>query len=199
MAKRGVHLYKTVASLLLLSLGAGCGSGAAIRLPSVINDRTVFLGDSITAFWQLPKHNAGIPGETTAQIQARFQTAVIESGLQQVILLAGANDVRTANPDYSGVIGNIEKMVEQGRAAGIEVILCEITPISCCDTQVRTLNAMIKDLATAQHLILVDYYTPMAMNEDQYLKDGLHPNSLGYAIMENTLTQTLLGNDKQPL
>ncbi|RZU41182.1 GDSL-type esterase/lipase family protein [Edaphobacter modestus] len=187
----GTKFYKVLACLLFLLVGVGCGQGAAAPLPASINDKTVFIGDSITYFWKLPKHNLGIPGQRTAQNEARFQTAVVQSGLPQVIILTGANDVRVPSPDYSGIIANIEKMVAQGRAAGIDVILCELTPITCCDTQVRTLNAMIKDYATSQHLILVDYYTPMAGKDATYLKDGLHPNTLGYAIMEDTLTQIL--------
>jgi GDSL-like Lipase/Acylhydrolase family len=183
--------YKMLACLLFLLVGAGCGQGAGDPLPASINDKSVFIGDSITYFWRLPKNNLGISGQTTAQIQERFQTAVVQSGLPQVIILTGANDVLVPSPDYSGIIANIQKMVAQGRAAGIDVILCELTPITCCDTQVRTLNAMIKDYATTQNLILVDYYTPMAGKNATYLKDGLHPNALGYAIMEDTLTQTL--------
>ena len=178
--------------LVFLTL-AGCGSGVnrADELPAFLNDKSVFLGDSITYFWSLPEHNAGIPGQNTAQIEARFQTAVVQSGLSQVILLTGANDVRGASPDYHGIMANIEKMVAQGRAAGINVILCELTPITCCDTQVRTLNAMIKDYAATQNLVLVDYYSPMAGKDSTYLADGLHPNTLGYAIMEHALAKTL--------
>ncbi|WP_221312479.1 GDSL-type esterase/lipase family protein [Granulicella aggregans] len=161
------------------------------ELPASFNDETVFLGDSITCFWSLPEHNAGIPGQTTSQIEARFQTAVVQSGLPKVVILTGANDVRVANPDYSGVLANIQKMVAQGKQAGIDVILCELTPITCCDTQVRTLNAMIKDYAKSRNLLLVDYYTPMAGKDSTYLGDGLHPNALGYSIMEDTLTKSL--------
>lgn len=191
LPKCRANIYKAVAFFFFLSVVSGCGSGAAAKLPAATNDMTVFLGDSITAFWKLPKHNAGVPGETTAQIQARFQRDIVGSGLRQVIILTGANDVRKPRPNYSEIMDNIQKMVEQGRAADIKVILCEITPITCCDAQVRTLNGMIKNFAIAQHLTLVDYYTPMAGQDNLYLEDGLHPSSLGYAMMENTVTQTL--------
>jgi lysophospholipase L1-like esterase len=183
---------KTLPFLLILVVLAGCGSGVRDTdpLPAAINNKTVFLGDSITYFWDLPKHNAGIPGQNTAQIESRFQTAVVQSGLPQVIILTGANDVRVTDPDYSGVMANIQKMVAQGKAAGITVILCELTPITCCDTQVQTLNAMIKEYATSQGLTLVDYYTPMAGKDSMYLKDGLHPNTLGYSVMAETLTKS---------
>lgn len=177
---------------MLLAL-TGCGSGVnrADEFPAPINDKTVFLGDSITYFWSLPEHNAGIPGQNTAQIEARFQTDVVQSSLPQVIILTGANDVRVATPDYPRIMANIQKMVAQGKAAGIRVILCELTPITCCDTQVQTLNAMIKDYASTQNLVLIDYYTPMAGKDSTYLKDGLHPNDLGYAVMDDTLTKAL--------
>ncbi|WP_158615414.1 GDSL-type esterase/lipase family protein [Acidipila sp. EB88] len=139
----------------------------------------------------MPRHNAGIPGQTTRQIAARFQKAVVETGLPQVVLLTGANDVRVDKPDYAGVMAGIGRMTAQGQAAGIRVILCELTPITCCDVQVRTLNAMIRSYAAAEHLVLVDYYTPMRGKDAAYLQDGLHPNGQGYAVMEDTLSQTL--------
>ena len=185
--------HRVFPGLLILLALAGCGSGVNRdhQLSGSINDESVFLGDSITYFWSWPEHNAGIPGQTTAQIEARFQTAVVGSFLPQVVILTGANDVRVSSPDYSGILANIQKMVAQGKAAGINVILCELTPITCCDTQVRTMNAMIKDYAATQNLTLVDYYTPMAGKDSTYLKDGLHPTALGYTVMQATLMKSL--------
>ena len=195
-----IKLHRTFACLLLLLVGAGCGRGAGNPLPESINDKSLFIGDSITYFWEFPKHNVGVSGQTTEEIESRFQAAVLQSGLPQVIILTGANDIRVLSPDYSGIMTNIQKMVAQARAIGVDVILCELTPITCCNTQVLTLNAMIRNYAATQNLTLVDYYTPMAGKDAIYLKDGLHPNALGYAIMENVLTQTLgRSEEKMPV
>lgn len=191
LKRKTVSVQKIAACLLILLGGIASAGGQSVTLPLSINEKTVFLGDSITRQWKLPKHNAGIPGQRTAQIEARFQADVVQSGLPQVVLLTGANDIRIPGPNYPAIFAGIQEMVEQGRVASIDVILCELPPIACCDTQVRTLNAMIKDYATAQHLTLVDYYTPMAGKEALYLYDGLHPNNAGYAVMEDTLTKTL--------
>ena len=42
-----------------------------------LNTTTVFMGDSITSYWNLPINNQGISGEYTADMLARFKADVI--------------------------------------------------------------------------------------------------------------------------
>jgi lysophospholipase L1-like esterase len=54
------------------------------------------------------------------------------------------------------------------------------------NTTVVQVNAAIKQLANQNGYLVVDYYTPL-LNDPQDFPDGLHPNAAGYAIMEQAL------------
>ena len=182
------------ASAVALSLAlSGCGSGVPPHgFPVSLNKESVFLGDSITYLWQLPIHNAGIPGQHASEIAARFATDVVPQRPAMVIILAGTNDIRATATDDVGVVASLESMVKMGQAAGITVVLSELPPTACCDDQVQSLNAAIARLAEEDHLTLVDYHTPMA-GHPEYFRDALHPNTPGYQVMEGALTAALAG------
>ena len=62
--------------------------------------RIVFLGDSITDFWDLnrsfqdqPFVNRGIGGQTTSQMVLRFHQDVVDLRPSSVVILAGINDI----------------------------------------------------------------------------------------------------------
>jgi lysophospholipase L1-like esterase len=148
------------------------------------------MGDSITQFWHLPDHNAGIAGQTTAQMLDRFRTDVVGHGFKRVVILGGTNDV-DGNLNLSDVSVNIDAMATIAEAAGIEVILCKIPPRVGFDYQVMSVNQEITTLAQSKGFPLVDYYTPM-LSHSEFFRDGVHPNSLGYATMETVLSETVI-------
>jgi lysophospholipase L1-like esterase len=58
--------------------------------------------------------------------------------------------------------------------------------------KIRSLNARIMQLAEQLSLPYIDYYNAMVYNEGgainpAYSDDGVHPNSLGYSVMEPLL------------
>jgi len=152
------------------------------------------MGDSITAFWWLPKTNLGIYGDTTAQMLDRFPAEVLGHAYKVVVILAGTNDVRVPSqpidvkaPDAAN---NIAKMAAMARDAGLEVVLCKIPPIRGELGRVETLNALIETLAQQQNYKLVDYYAPM-VGHANYFRDGEHPNDAGYFVMQSALTKVI--------
>jgi len=38
--------------------------------------------------------------------------------------------------------------------------------------------------------LLVDYFTPLS-GHPEFFKDGIHPNAMGYAVMEDALSQVV--------
>ncbi len=112
---------------------------------------TVFIGDSITHFWELSAFfaasagllvNRGISGDTTEFIVRRFAADVVQLCPRRVIILAGINDLWgleafpwIIDPPVSDpqalvghVVTNLRRMVDASLAAGIQPVLCSILP-----------------------------------------------------------------------
>ena len=157
------------------------------------NRSTVFLGDSITQYWSLPVHNAGVAGQHTSEIFSRFSQDVLGRGYARVIILTGTNDIWSENGQSDQVVQEIGFMAATARAAGIEPVLCKLPPMlnsAAFNADVVTLNATIANLALTNGYLLIDYYTPMA-EHPEYFSDGVHPNTAGYAVMETALASVI--------
>jgi lysophospholipase L1-like esterase len=150
------------------------------------------MGDSITQGWPLPDHNEGIYGQTTAQMLARFNTDVIGHGYKRVVILGGTNDVNIPQVNISDVTVNLDAMATMAEASGIEVVLCRLPPIGLSDNErLTSVNQEITSLAQSRGLPLVDYFTPLS-GHPEFFKDGVHPNALGYAVMEDALSEVVV-------
>jgi GDSL-like Lipase/Acylhydrolase family len=160
-----------------------------------LNSSTVFMGDSITAFWPLPVHDAGVPGDHASEMLARFQTDVIGHGYARVVILAGTNDILIPIAASSGALDQIESMAQMARSAGIQVILCELPPATYQGNDysppIATFNTALIDFAASDNYLLVDYYTPL-LGQPQDFIDGIHPNAAGYTLMEAALSAVLV-------
>ncbi len=101
--------------------------------------RVVFMGDSITDFWNLEQYfpgkpyvNRGIGGQTTPQMLVRMYPDVIELKPAAMVVLAGTNDIaRNTGPETAEMIQqNIMAMTELAHHHGIKVVLCSVLPVS---------------------------------------------------------------------
>jgi lysophospholipase L1-like esterase len=99
--------------------------------------RVVFIGDSITDYWQLaqafpgqPYVNRGISGQTTSQMVARMFPDVIALKPAAVVILAGTNDISRATGAVTAemVEFNLQAMSQLATANGVKVVLCSILP-----------------------------------------------------------------------
>lgn len=180
----------------------------ALPTPAKKEKRVVFMGNSITEGWvrthpEFFKTNGyigrGISGQTSYQFLLRFREDVINLSPALVVINAGTNDVaENTNPyneDYT--FGNIVSMVELAKANKIKVILTSVLPaaafgwrmeIKDAPQKIKSLNDRIEAYAKANKIPFVNYYKAMvdenqALNS-QYTKDGVHPTSDGYDIME---------------
>lgn len=178
-------------------------------LPPADSDqnRVVFMGNSITEGWinarpeffeSNPYIDRGISGQTTSQMLLRFRRDVIDLNPKVVVFLAGINDIaeNTGPIALEDVFGNIISMVELAKSNQIQTVICSVLPannfpwrpaIKPAD-KVIELNRMLKAYATKNNMVYVDYYKAM-VNDQKGLspdlaKDGVHPTSKGYAIME---------------
>jgi lysophospholipase L1-like esterase len=179
---------------------------AKIGPPAPDENRVVFIGNSITEWWQpyweeyfsdKPYINRGIAGQTTPQILVRFRADVIKLKPKVVVILAGINDITgMTGPTTNEMIeDNLTSMVEIAQANGIRIVLSTALPcfsiVGRSDLhpadRVVDLNAWIKKFASEKGCIYLDYFSKLKDENNglkaDFTKDGVHPNKAGYDIM----------------
>jgi lysophospholipase L1-like esterase len=183
------------------------GENAAMPAPDPAVPRVVFMGDSITEYWNVRdptffSHpgfvDRGVSGQTTPQMLVRFCADVIALKPALVHIMGGTNDIagNTGPESLETIENNLTSMAELARANRIRVVLASVPPAADFwwkrgqqpAPRIAALNAWIKAYAAREHLIFVDYYA--ALNDGAggtkatYSKDGVHPNPAGYAVMD---------------
>ncbi len=180
-----------------------------------VQDRIVFMGNSITEGWSSIRPNffknssfvnRGISGQTTPQMLLRFRQDVINLKPCAVVILAGINDIagNTGPIPIDRIAENIFSMAELAEKHNIKVILCSVLPASNFSwkpglepaEKVVKLNKLISKYSKEHNLIYIDYYNSM-VNDSKGLQetlgsDGVHPNTQGYEIMESLLENALI-------
>jgi lysophospholipase L1-like esterase len=188
----------------------------------VVRSGVAFLGDSTSALWDLDTYfpgkgyvNAGIGGNTTAQILARLpdllsgkQACTSRNGQAPftcesipppatVMIFAGWNNVLgTLDPVQTA--NDIQKMILLCQQAGVQPIVSTIylydsaesvAPPSfgpVFDAEINTVNASIRGFG-------VTYIDLEALFQGQsdYTIDGVHPNPTGYTAMQGAYNLVL--------
>jgi lysophospholipase L1-like esterase len=194
-----------------------------LKPPTSGESRVVFMGDSITDIWDLPKYfpgkpyiNRGIGGQTTPQMLIRFREDVIDLEPKAVVILAGTNDIagNTGPMTLDEIEANYASMAELAKAHGIRVVLSSVTPVSDygqksanlfplrSPQKILALNEWLKDYCATHAAVYLDYFNAMVdekgMLKRELADDGLHPNAAGYAVMaplaEKAIGRALSGN-----
>jgi lysophospholipase L1-like esterase len=150
--------------------------------------RVVFMGDSITDFWQQPRFGGffpgqryvdrGISGQTTPQMLLRFRADVIDLHPQAVVILAGTNDIAGATGQASNeeIEGYLASMSEMAQANGIAVVFASLTPVSAYHVananaipqttqrpmeRIRAINTWLAAYAAAHRQVYLDYFSAL--------------------------------------
>ncbi|MFL2585830.1 MAG: SGNH/GDSL hydrolase family protein [Parvicellaceae bacterium] len=176
--------------------------------------RVVFMGNSITEFWSSYSDffksnknyiNRGISGQTSPQMLLRFRQDVINLSPKLVVILSGINDIaeNTGPSSLEMIENNIISMAELAKKNDIKVILCSVLPAAEFPWSpsiepakiVVDLNKKIKSFANQNNITYVDYFSEMK-NENNGMRsdlanDGIHPNELGYSIMEPIIEKAI--------
>ncbi len=141
----------------------------------------------------------GISGQNTTQMRARFVKDVISLNPKVVVIMGGTNDL-AQGVSKETIVANISAMAEMAEDAGIEVVLCTVTPnndtyskLSDPKTKgahIITLNGMLEAYATSKGFAWCNYWSSLvaddgyALKEAYRLYDNLHPGPDGYDVME---------------
>ena len=180
-------------------------ANAKVTAPAKDEQRVVFMGDSITDMWALPRFGGffpgkpyidrGISGQTTPQMLVRFRSDVIALQPKVVVILAGTNDIagNTGPITLEETEGNLASMAELARANGIRVVLSSVMPVSNyghdregnpVDMRIKRppekileLNAWIRKYAAEKGHAYLDYFSAM-VDEQGLLKKELSEDGL---------------------
>jgi lysophospholipase L1-like esterase len=135
--------------------------------------------------------NAGIPGNTSAQMLARYSTDVKAYNPQVLFILAGTNDV-SQTVTLATFAANISAIVALAKQDGIPVIIGTVPPrgASVSTTTTKTLtsqyNNWLKMWCPRNGVYLADVWSKLITANTEVLKtgydsgDGIHPETLGH-------------------
>ena len=176
--------------------------------------KAIFIGDSITEGWSIHPDFfisrgclfLGISGQTSSQILQRFRTDVLPLRPEKVFILCGTNDIAGNDAPYNKelTLGNIATMCRMAKAAGIEPLLCSVTPsdyffwnpaLGDPSATIKDLNASIRAYAGANGFRYVDYHSALdnghGVLKEEYSKDRCHLSEEGYFAMEKVALKAL--------
>jgi len=179
-------------------------------------NRVVFLGDSITYFWDLetsfpgkPYLNRGIDSQTTSQMLVRFRQDVIDLQPAATVILAGTNDLgdtSAAPTSIPDIERNLQTMAELADAHHIRPVFASLLPVrnyksSIPISAMRTpnnilvINAWLKSYCALHGYAYIDYHTAMVsadgMMRLEFSDDGIHPNAAGHQVMAAVVKEAL--------
>jgi acyl-CoA thioesterase I len=136
--------------------------------------------------------NAGVSGDSTAMMLARFQAEVIDASPQVgvVVIDGGINDWVRESTEGPVSVANVAAMASMAKAAGIKVIIASLMlepyPPPSVD-EINSFNDALVALCASEGYLYADYRDVMLLadgTQDLSLYvDGLHPNAAGYARM----------------
>jgi lysophospholipase L1-like esterase len=199
--------------LVLAAVGPGlaaCRARQPIRGQPVAAGATVLaLGDSLThgtgagdaqasypavlgrlTGWQVV--NAGVPGDTTADLLARTPALLQEHRPALVLLGIGGNDL-LRRVEESQVRANLERLVEQGRGAGAQLMLIAMPRPSLAARVTGSLSdhPLYGEVAERLRVPLHRQGWAEVLADERLRSDAIHANAAGYEQFARGLVATL--------
>ena len=222
MKKRGIRIRKGLYIVLwmgtlfslILCLGIAFGFFTKEKIVTkkvekevqVVPDNYLFLGDSLTDYFDLetyfpgqPVVNSGIAGNTTDQILASMKTRVYDYNPSKIFLLIGTNDLRDGKAQEA-VVQNVEKIIEeiQTNRKQAEILYPVNGSVSSAvgvrsNEAIQNINAQLEKYCKKKNLTYIDMYSKLQDEQGnlqtQYTVDGLHLNDEGYQIVAGVLQE----------
>ena len=173
----------------------------------------LFLGDSITDFYDLEKYyeglpvvNSGISGNTTKDILNDMKNRVYNYNPSKVFLLIGTNDL-IHDISVEDIVSNIEKIVNEinSNEPQSEIYVESVYPVNdnldedMVDVRnnddIMEINEKIKKYCEDNGYNYINMYDKLLDDDgnfnEEYTDDGLHPNSKGYEVITDEIKKYL--------
>lgn len=159
----------------------------------------LFIGDSITARWELESYykdlgiviNRGIGGDNSHYLKMRFEADAIQLKPKNLVLLIGVNDTMFLGTKYilvdtsyealrGRIIKNTKDMIERAMENNIKIYVGAILPTNMRNdsflnernTIIKEVNEEIKEFCTLRSIKYVDYHKAFVDYDGLTLKDG---------------------------
>jgi len=229
-------LKLVTAMVMLVTIVAGSPAGGSVDVENAgAPKKLVILGASYAKSWGTPPLpgfavvNRGVGGEQTAAMRARFQRDVVSARPDVVLIWGHINNITQSGaataPDRAAAVKasareDYASMLEQARAAGIEVILATEIPLAEPDglvdqarallgrlrgkesyaakvnAQVRDLNAFVRQQAGREGFRLLDFelvFAPAggARKSEYATEDRSHVTPAGYRALTDYAVREL--------
>lgn len=175
------------------------------KVNKVLDNNYVFLGDSITAGYDLTKFyvdypvvNSGIGGYTTDNILERLDKMVYPFNPSKVFLLIGTNDI-AQNRSKEHIISNIEKIIDniKNNRKYTEIYVESIYPINSKKEKMRDnklideINKEIKKICKEKDVKYLNIHDSLMDDsgnlKEEYSNDGLHLTKEGYDVVTSKI------------
>ena len=180
----------------------------------VMDDNYLFLGDSITDFYDLDEYyeglpvvNSGIDGNDTQDILDDMENRVYQYNPSKVFLLIGTNDIDHGD-SLDSIVDRIEQILLEIRENRpyAELYLESIYPVmegeravnSRTNEKIITINKRLEDFCKKEEItyinmfdLLVDSSSEKVQINPDYTKDGLHLSDEGYEVVTNEVKKYL--------
>ncbi|ULG73602.1 SGNH/GDSL hydrolase family protein [Macrococcus brunensis] len=178
----------------------------------------VFIGDSITAYWDIDSYfrhtegkrliNRGVSDDYSMYCRRRFEADALQLNPELIILSVGVNNTKEASDSEKAadiiqqVVSDIRAMVEESKNRGINIVIPSVTSINRPHTDLQgirqdaiiEINRRLIEFATEENIHFLNYYDVMTIDDKlnpELTIDGLHPHVKGYDKMAEVLTKQI--------
>ena len=180
----------------------------------VIDNNYLFLGDSITEYYDINNYYSGMPvvnsgksGNTTKDILKDIDNRVYVYNPSKVFILIGTNDL-IYDISMDDTINNVNKIINKIKKNRpfCEIYLESIYPINNSDDDkinhkmvtdkrtnkiIKKMNKRLKEVAENEKIVYIDVYSKLVDKDGNldidYTIDGLHLSKEGYKVVTNKL------------
>jgi len=168
------------------SLSAAYGMEVQESWPSLLQQRF----DEDGYDWRV--FNSSIAGDTTQGGLTRLPRLLENQAPAVVLIELGGNDGLRGLP-LDVTRGNLQQMIDLSRAAGAEVILCEILiPPNYGPAYTERFTGLFHELAEQDGVTLLPFIlADVALDPALMLDDGIHPNAAAQPVILEAVWEAL--------